>query len=1582
MKYFTKKHFLILWLVSLSHILSSQTTTTPQTNSLDWVQMMQDPSANFYDVQNAFYAYWNGRAIEKGKGYKQFKRWEAYMEPRVYPSGDMKLPTQTFQNFLEWEETHPESPTTRAAGAVWAPMGPFGVSTGGGAGRLNFLRFDPTNSNTMYVGAPDGGLWKSTNSGASWSTNTDQLTVIGCSDIAIDPTNTQIMYLATGDGDAGDSYSTGILKSIDGGLTWSPTGLTWTASQGNLISKILINPSTPTTLLAATSLGIYRTTNSGTTWTLVQSTNRFYDIEFKPSDPNTVYASGTVIYKSTNNGVNWTQVTSGVPSTGVERMSLAVSVANSAFVYILAGQSSDQGLLGIYKSTDSGTTFTLTKGPTAPNLLGWNSNGGDAGGQAFYDLAIAVSPTDANLVLVGGVNIWKSTNGGTSWTLNAQWTGSGAPYVHSDHHDIVFLPGSGTTYFSACDGGLFKTVNNGTAWTDISSNLTIAQQYRLSQSATTEGLIIAGHQDNGINKLSATAWSQIKGGDGMDCFIDRTNNSIMYGAYVYGDYARSTNGGSTWSTINTGIPNGQGSADWLSVWHQDPTTTTTLYAGGRAALYKTTNSGTSWSAVGTPSGTGNIIEFAIAPSNNQIIYSVKSNAISKSINGGTAWTNITGSIPTSNYFTNIAVHNTNPNIVWITISGFNSSNKVFKTIDGGTTWTNISTGLPNIPCNAIVFQNGATNDPIYIGTDIGVYYRDNLAGSWVTFYDGLPKVSVRDLEIFYPTNKIRVATFGRGVWENSLLSIGSFAPSAEFTGPTSLCVSSTATFTDASAFAPTSWSWSVTPGTAGVDWSFVASTTSASQNPHIQFNVIGNYTVTLIATNAQGSNTMTKSNYLTIIGGTAQSLPINEGFTATLFPTANWSIINTNASVTWARSATVGFTPTAGNSMVFNNYNTDDSGNSDEMRLPKASFSNLTSAQLVFDVAYAPYDATNFDGLEVFVSTDCGATFTTVYSKSNTALATAPAVTATFIPTAAQWRTETVNLTTYVGQANVIVGFRNIAGYGNLLYVDNINLTGVASVGGPIAGYTASATTVCVGSAITFTNTSTNTPTSNAWTFAGGTPPTSTITNPIVTYNTPGTYAVSLLATNGAGSNTSTQTNYITVVAMPITPSISTSGSTAICQGSSVVLTSSSATGNTWSNGATTQSITVTIAGAYTVTVSNGTCSSTSSTTNVTLNSLPTTPTISAGGPITFCIGGNVVLTSSSPTGNTWSTGATTQSITVTTSGTYTTTYSNGTCASTSTSTVVSVNSNPSTPTVSANGLTTFCQGGSVVLTSSSTSGNTWSNNATTQSIIVTTAGNYSVTVGSVGCSAISSTTAVVVNALSPTPTITASGPITFCQGGSVTLTSSSTSGNVWSNGATTQSIIITNSGVSTVSASSSSCPSTSSPITITTNQLPVITMNTFSTECVNWSPVTLSGQLPIGGTYSGTGVTSNTFAPNIAGIGSHLITYTYTDANSCTNTGTTSILVDACAGIDEVSTPIFEVYPNPNEGEIHVKTNNQLIDLINIINETGQIVKIIHPKNDGDVEIFSIADLSNGIYRLVIYSNNSQKIIKTTLIR
>ncbi|MEN9304165.1 MAG: hypothetical protein RL264_2594, partial [Bacteroidota bacterium] len=256
----------------------------------------------------------------------------------------------------------------------------------------------------------------------------------------------------------------------------------------------------------------------------------------------------------------------------------------------------------------------------------------------------------------------------------------------------------------------------------------------------------------------------------------------------------------------------------------------------------------------------------------------------------------------------------------------------------------------------------------------------------------------------------------------------------------------------------------------------------------------------------------------------------------------------------------------------------------------------------------------------------------------------------------------------------------------------------------------------------------------------------------------------------------SAYSNVVTITVNSITtPTISASGSTNICQGSSVTLTASLGSTYLWSNGATTQSIVVSTSGTYTVTVTgtNG-CSAISLGTNVTVSSLPTTPTISAGGSTTFCSGGSVTLTSSSATGNTWSNGATTQAITVTQSGTYTVTVGSAGCSSTSAGTTVTVNPSPTAPTISAGGPTTFCSGGSVTLTSSSATGNTWSNGATTQAITVTQSGTYTVTVGSTGCSSTSTGTTVTVNPTPTTPTISAGGPTTFCSGGSVTLTSSS----------------------------------------------------------------------------------------------------------------------------------------------------------------------------------------------------------------
>ncbi len=213
-----------------------------------WVDKMQDSTQNFYSIQQEFNNYWQNKTYERGKGYKAFRRWEWFTEPRVYPSGDLKLGSRSkafeeFQKYLSLNPTAAQkinSVNATSSTGNWTAMGPFGSPINGDAGRLTFIRFMPGNTNTIFVGTGAGGMWVSTDAGATWTTNTNTLSVLGCSDLAINPTNTNIMYVATGEIDAGDTYSTGILKSLDGGLTWNTTGLSWTVSSSRRIGRLLI----------------------------------------------------------------------------------------------------------------------------------------------------------------------------------------------------------------------------------------------------------------------------------------------------------------------------------------------------------------------------------------------------------------------------------------------------------------------------------------------------------------------------------------------------------------------------------------------------------------------------------------------------------------------------------------------------------------------------------------------------------------------------------------------------------------------------------------------------------------------------------------------------------------------------------------------------------------------------------------------------------------------------------------------------------------------------------------------------------------------------------------------------------------------------------------------------------------------------------------------------------------------------------------------------------------------------------------------------------------------------------------------
>jgi hypothetical protein len=768
---------------------------TQNIDKINWRYLDGNKNANFYDIQKDFYNYWKDKKPSKGQGYNVFKRWEARMLPRVYPSGNLSQLSSNYENFKIWERKNKSA--ARSPMGNWVELGPLSKPSGydAGVGRVDFVKFNPTNPNIMYVSTPDGGLWQTTNGNdplPTWTTYNDFLPVIGCSDLAIAPDGLT-MYLATGSWES-DKRSIGILKSTDGGETWNTTGLTWTLTDDYKIRRLIMDPTNPQIMMVATDGGVWRTVDGWLTSVTsplpsINGNYNVHDLKFKPGDHMTVYASGRntstneIFWKSTDNGATWSAVTSGLPiASDVSRVIMAVTPANSSYVYVLAGNTISE-YKGTYKSTDSGVSFTTQS--TTPNILATDvpapMTGG--GGQATHDLAITVSPTNADSLIIGGINQYRSSNGGIDWSLLTYWygedpafPGSGtsgtAPYLHADVQSITYAPNSSNIIYSTCDGSVSRSMDNGMSWTDISNNLRIAQQTDIALSASDPNIMVTGLQDIGNLKNTNGVWTYIGGGDGESAFIDRTNNLNIVTSDPNGNYSLSTDGGATRKSLNgNGLPAG---TEFFSPIIQDPVLSTTCYAGGRVNLWKSTDylsaPSHTWTSIGTPSGSGSVTRFVVAPSDPLIIYTLKENAVSKTINGGISWSNVTGTLPLgSAYIRNIAISNTDPNKVWVVFSGYSDGNKVFKTVDGGANWTNISGTLPNIPFNTVVYRNGS-NDEVYIGADIGVYVTDNTmsAGTWVSFNTGLANSTVNDLEIYYLTGKLRAATYGRGAWESNL----------------------------------------------------------------------------------------------------------------------------------------------------------------------------------------------------------------------------------------------------------------------------------------------------------------------------------------------------------------------------------------------------------------------------------------------------------------------------------------------------------------------------------------------------------------------------------------------------------------------------------------------------------------------------------------------------------------------------------------------------------------------------------------------------------------------------------------------
>ena len=774
---------IILIILLPIHSLQGQTRTTGNQS------LFSSPPRNLYSIQDHFYATWGHKdnttinhdldqdeeENEEDSYYNEFKRWEYLMQSRTYPSGNLPDPGILFQEYDRYQKSHPAS-TTRSA--TWSPVGNAVVpGNGGGVGRINVIRIDPTNTNTIYIGSAGGGVWKTTNGGTTWMDITTNIPVTSIADIAIDPTNPNNIYLATGDGYGyeatwqmdndfwGGVYSAGVLKSIDGGNTWSPTGLSYAQSNNQIIQRLIIHPTNPAILLAATRNGIYRTADGGATWTLVDA-DHCYDMEFNTANPDIIYAGGNLnILRSVDAGATWSVLKSNLCSTG--RISIETTAANSNVIYALCQSGS------LFKSTDGGVTWTNKLSPS-----------GYASFYGYYDLVLECSDANENYLLAGGLSVAKSTNGGTSWSTISSWSCSTCSnYVHADNHDLEFLPGSTQTIYSSNDGGIFKSTNLGTSWTDLSTGLRLAQAYRLSSSATNPSIVYSGWQDNGSNRWNGTSYTQVYGADGMETLIDYTNSNTVFIESQYGNIYRSTNGGSTFNFV------APSSGAWLTEYIMDPLDHNKMYAG-YASLYKSTNNGSSWTSIGSNLYGGDYCTaIAVAPSNTNYIYTSSLGVMKKSTDGGSNWSTITTGLPVGSVGINyIAVSNLDPNSVWVALSGYSDGNKVFHSTDAGSTWINVSGTLPNLPVNTIVYENGSPNR-VYIGTDIGVYYRDDNLSDWAFYNDGLPNVMVHELEINYTSGKLLAATYGRGIWQSDLAGNGSTNPSISTSsiGTSSLC---------------------------------------------------------------------------------------------------------------------------------------------------------------------------------------------------------------------------------------------------------------------------------------------------------------------------------------------------------------------------------------------------------------------------------------------------------------------------------------------------------------------------------------------------------------------------------------------------------------------------------------------------------------------------------------------------------------------------------------------------------------------------------------------------------------------------
>jgi photosystem II stability/assembly factor-like uncharacterized protein len=727
-------------------------------------------------------------------------------------------------------------------GPVQFPLNPSVQTTG--MGRVSHMIYHPNDSNIIFAVSASGGVFKSSNEGQTWRPLSDMLPQTACATLAINPKNPNVMYLGTGDANY-NGGGMGVWKSLNGGATWFQSSY----GMGNrLVSAILFTPGDTLILIAACSDGIYKSKDAGASWIKKSKTTSSYrDLTYRPQSNKLLYAAtNTFFYRSYDNGESWIQstVNSNITCAGIK---IAICPSDTSRLYCVVWKSGTAPFGGVYKSNNNGASFTLQV--DTPNILGYSANGSSQDGQGAYNLAIAVDPKNANILYVGAINIWKSTDQGKSFILKSHW----AYGVHADKHGFLFSPFNSNKLFSYHDGGLDLTTDGGNNWTTLEDGLSASEFYKMGSSGLYNDYIIGGLQDNGMDVATDKKFSTVRGGDwGGDFAFDAFDKKMLY-----------ENGGLKRNILShsTGNINGQNGIYLVHPKDSNVLFELTTNVFRTKNLRVTPSTDVVWQQITNISGTTNPAAMAFSKSSKGTFYaafrsqslhiSVNINAINPTFNKITKFPFNGGEeikqLETCDYDSNIIYAVTN-------------QNRLLKSADKGITWSSLNRNLPGITIIKFLLDQKSTDSGMYVCTALGVYYRNKTMSNWISFSKGLPTVAqISDMEIVSDgtlQSRLHISTYGRGIWQTDLYNKTFSAPIADFlTAPSSAqSCANTLILVDNSYNSPTARKWQITPSKG---WNFINGTDSFSARPEIRFNTAGVYFISLTVNNFKGSHTKT-----------------------------------------------------------------------------------------------------------------------------------------------------------------------------------------------------------------------------------------------------------------------------------------------------------------------------------------------------------------------------------------------------------------------------------------------------------------------------------------------------------------------------------------------------------------------------------------------------------------------------------------------------------------------------------------------------------------------------------------------------